>query len=172
MDNDLVKLMYQAPPNLRRSRDLQARYVWERGGRLGAVATNMGGIARTDNITAKLAYAFYWALAKEEYIYLYTLPHWLTRIDRNIENLRPERLFVGRQKYEAYRVWLKTDFANALREILLDPGARCTEFFEKAWVEKVVERHAAGTHNYLDALNKMLTLELVCASLLGPQADF
>ena len=52
--------------------------------------------------------------------------------------------------------------------MLLNPNASCTEFFDKAWLEKVVARHTAGTHNYLSEINKMLTVELICSSLLVP----
>ena len=95
------------------------------------------------------------------------MPHWLTRLDRKLEKLKPERLMVGRQKFEAYRVWIKTHLTEFVCDTLLNPHARCTEFFDKAWVEKVVTRHTAGTHNYLREINKMLTLELVQSSLLS-----
>ena len=107
-----------------------------------------------------------WALFKLEYTYLYPLPHWLTWIDRRLEKLKPERLFAGRQKYEAYRIWFKTNFAWFIRDTLLSPRAHCTEFFDKNGLEKVVGRHLAGTHNYLREINKMLTVELIYSSLL------
>ena len=63
---------------------------------------------------------------------------------------------------------MKTHLAEFLREVLLNPQARCTEFFDKAWLAKVVGRHTAGTHNYLNEINKMLTVELISSSLLVP----
>lgn len=168
MDNELVKLMYQAPPALRASRDLQARYVRERDHRLSEVPTNMGRVRGSGHLIDKLAYGLFWALFKAEFTYLYATPHWLTRLDRKLEKLKPERIVAGRQKFEGYRIWFKTHLADFLRQVLLNPRARCTDFFDKAWLEKVVSRHTAGTHNYLHEINKVLTVELICSSLLLP----
>lgn len=168
MDNRLVKLMYQAPPELRASRDLQVRYIRKRSAALGNLPTDMGRMGKNGGPMAKLTYSFFWALAKSEYIYLYSMPHWLTRIDRKLERLRPERILVGRQKFEAYRIWIKTHLAEFIRDILLNPKAHCTDFFDKASIARVIERHTSGTHNYMREINKMLTVELICSSLLGP----
>ncbi len=170
MDNELVKLMYQAPFALRASRDLQARCVRERSRELSDVPTNMGRVRENGQPMGKLAYGMYWALFKAEYIYLYSTPHWLTRVDRKLGKLKLERIVAGRQKFEGYRIWMKTHLADFLRDVLLSPQARCVDFFDRAWVHKVVERHTAGTHNYLDEINKMLTVELICSSLLAPEA--
>ena len=167
MDNALVKLMYQAPPGVRSSRELQVRYIKQRSQELGDLPTNMGGMAKNGQPIGKITYSLFWALFKAEYIYLFATPHWLTRIDRKLEKLRPERMLAGRQKFEAYRIWIKTHLADSIRDILLNPRARCTEYFDKASVEQVVERHVAGTHNYLYEINKMLTIELICSSLLN-----
>lgn len=167
MDNRLVKLMYQAPPGLRTSRDLQARYIKQRSAELGNLPTDMGRMGENGGPMGKASFALSRAFAKSEYIYLYSMPHWLTWIDRKMERLRPERIVVGRHKFEAYRIWIKTHLAGSIRDVLLNPRARCTDFFDKASVARVVERHTAGTHNYMRQINKMLTLELIYSSLLG-----
>jgi asparagine synthase (glutamine-hydrolysing) len=166
MDNELVKLMYRATPEIRASRGLQQRFVGEMNHAFVEVPTDMGRMV--DHPVGKLSYAFFRLLAKAEYIYLYSSPHWLTWLDRRMERLRPERIVVGRQKFEAYRVWIKTHLADFVRGTLLDPRARCTEFFDKAWLVRVVERHIAGTHNYRNEIEKMLTVELVYKTLLTP----
>lgn len=168
MDNRLVKLMYQAPPGLRASRDLQTSYIKKRKPALGNFRTDMGSMGKDGEALGKVTYGLFWALAKSEYIYLYSMPHWLTWVDRKLEKLRPERLLVGRQKFEAYRIWIKTHLADSIRDTLLNPRAHCADFFNKASVERVITCHTAGTHNYLREINKMLTLELIYSSLLGP----
>lgn len=165
MDNALVKLMYQAPPALRLSRDLQARYIKSKSHELGALPTDLGRIVYGNRVASKLAYLPLWALFKVEYIYLYATPHWLTWIDRRLERLRPERVLVGRQKFEAYRIWMKTHLAEFIQDTLLNPRAGCTEFFNRKSLARVVSGHLAGTHNYLGEINKMLTVELVYSSL-------
>jgi asparagine synthase (glutamine-hydrolysing) len=169
MDNELVKLMYQAEPGLRASRDLQARYVKEKRPKLSDVPTNMGRVRENGGLMGKIAYSMYWALFKAEFIYLYATPHWLTWLDRKLGKLGPERIIAGRQKFEGYRIWLKTHLADFVRDVLLSPGAYCTAFFDKAWLTKVVMRHTAGTHNYLNEINKLLTVELISSSLFAPE---
>lgn len=168
MDNELVKLMYQAPPEVRSSRDLQMKYVMDKSRELAAFSTDLGRIGYRNQFATKVSSISMWALFKLEYTYLYPLPHWLTWIDRRLEKLRPERLFAGRQKYEAYRIWFKTHFSGFIQDTLLNPRARCTEFFDRNGLAKVVKGHIAGTHNYLREINKMLTVELIYSSLLKP----
>jgi asparagine synthase (glutamine-hydrolysing) len=166
MDNELVKLMFQAPSGARAAGALQEQYVRDQSPELSIFPTNLGGFASNIPVVGKLCYLVLWALFKVEYIYLYATPHWITRIDRSLAKLRLERLFAGRQKWEAYRIWIKTDFAEFIRETLFDPGAHYTSFFEKKIVERMVERHLAGTHNYLSEINKVLTTELVFSTLI------
>lgn len=168
MDNELVQLMFRAPGAMRACRDLQTRFVTGASPNLVSIPTNMGGM-REGGLAARLSYALFWALFKVEFIYLFATPHWLTRLDRKMEKLRPERIITGRQKFEGYRIWLKTHLADFVRDVMLDPRARCTEFFDKNWVRKVVLRHTAGTHNYLIEINKMLTVELIHSALLGSE---
>jgi asparagine synthase (glutamine-hydrolysing) len=166
MDNELVKLMYQAAPALRDSRDLQARYVRLKDQELAEIPTNMGRVRENGHPIDRVAYGLYWALFKVEFIYLYATPHWMTRVDRKLGRLKPERLIAGKQKFEGYRVWFKTHLADFLRDTLCRPHAFCTDFFDETWVKRVVGRHTDGTHNYLNEINKMLTIELVGSSLL------
>ena len=170
MDNELVQLMFGAPAAMRASRGLQTQYVMAASPKLAGIPTNMGGI-REGGLAATLSYALFWALFKVEFIYLYATPHWLTRLDRKMEKLRLERIIAGRQKFEGYRIWIKTYFADFVRDVMLDPQAHCTEFFDKNWVRKIVTRHTAGTHNYFLEINKMLTVELIYSSLLQPEDD-
>jgi len=171
MDNDLVRLMYQVVPELRATRALQARYVRGKDPALIDVPTNMGKVREYIQPMDKVVYALAWAQFKVEYIYLYSMPHWLTRLDTKLRGLRLERIITGRQKFEGYRIWFRTHLAEFMRDLLLNPRAHCTEFFDRAWLNKVVMGHTAGTHNYLIELNKILTVELICTSLLASESN-
>jgi asparagine synthase (glutamine-hydrolysing) len=166
LDNDLVKLMFQAPPDVRAEGQMQGRYIKEKSPRLGAVLTNMGDMGNNHPLITKLRYNFYKALFKTEYIYLYAAPHWLTWLDRRLEKLHLERIFAGREKFEGYRIWIRTELSEFIRQCLLNPEAQYTQFFDRNSVEKIVKRHIAGTHNYLHEINKVLTIELIYSSLL------
>jgi asparagine synthase (glutamine-hydrolysing) len=165
MDNKLVQLMFQATDGIRTRGNLQERYVRDKTPELSLFMTNLGLFAKPRYMT-KVLYGLLWALFKIEYIYLYATPHWLTRIDSSLERLKLERILSGRQKWEAYRIWIRTHFADFIRQTLLSPGAHFPRFFEKKTVEEMITRHIAGTHNYLNEINKVLTIELICSTLL------
>ena len=167
MDNELVKLMFQAPSELRANGNLQAQYVKAKSPELNKILTNLSRSGEGHWLFQELTYLAFWSLFKAEYIYLFATPHWLTRIDRSMERLALERFLAGRQKFEAYRIWIKTKLSEFICDILLDSGVRYSDIFRKDCVEKMVMRHVAGTHNYLNEINKVLTIELINLSLLS-----
>ena len=167
MDNELVNLMFQAPSGLRAAGKLQATYVKEKSPELAAIPTNLSRGVTHNRLISELSYLSLWSLFKAEYIYLYATPHWLTRIDNLLRGLRLEQAFAGRQKFEAYRIWMTTHLADFIRETLLSSKVHYPQFFDQKAAGKIVNRHLAGTHNYLDEINKLLTVELIYSSLLG-----
>lgn len=167
MDNDLVKLMYQVPTEVRAAGKLQEEYIRDKSRELATIATNMGKLVSKNQMVTRFLYGALWALFKVEYIYLYATPHWLTRFDRSLGSLRLERLLAGRQKWEGYRIWIKTEFPDFIRQTLLNPRAQYTRYFERKAVEKMAIRHTAGTHNYFNEINSALTVELICSTLLN-----
>jgi hypothetical protein len=111
----------------------------------------------------------YRALFKMEYYYLFATPHWLTWIDRKLEKLKLEKIVAGREKFEGYRIWLKSHLADFVMQTLSNPNARYVQFFDRRSVQNMVARHLAGTHNYLNEIGKVLTIELAYASLIDQQ---
>src|SRR5205085_8912636 len=117
-------------------------------------------------LISKARYLVYRTLFKMEYIYLYATPHLLTWLDRRLAKVRLERVFAGREKFEGYRIWIKTNLSDFIQETLLNPEAQYVRFFRRAAVEQMVARHIAGSHNYLHEITKVLTVELIYSSLL------
>ena len=167
MDNRLVRLMYRAPHATRGEGDLQAQYVRAQSPTLSRLTTNMGQLGNRKPWQSRLLNTPYWALFKVEYVYLYDTPHWLTRIDRALPGLHLERRLAGRQKFEGYRLWMKTHLADFMRDTLLSPRASWGAYLDQRSVQTMLARHATGTHNYLFELNKALTIELVHSQLLS-----
>ncbi|MEA3275196.1 MAG: hypothetical protein U9Q81_07905 [Pseudomonadota bacterium] len=172
MDNELVKLMYSAPADARARGSLQERYVSERSPEFGAFMSNLGrfasvgGMARNNPVLTQLASGALRALFKVEYIYLYGTPHWLTAVDRRLSRWHLERWLSGRQKWEGYRIWMTDRFSGFLRETLLSTNARFGDFFVEKRVKTMLMQHLAGTHNHITEINKVLTVELICSTLL------
>jgi asparagine synthase (glutamine-hydrolysing) len=168
LDNELVKLMYQAPSAVRTAGRVQEQYVRDKSRELSTISTNMGIFASDNRMITMLLYGAARVMVKVEYIYLYATPHWVTRVDRALEKLRLEKILSGRQKWEGYRLWIKTHFSEFIQETLLNPKANYTRHFEKRTVERMVRGHIAGTHNYLNEINRALTVELIYSTLLNP----
>jgi asparagine synthase (glutamine-hydrolysing) len=166
LDNDLVQLMFQAEARVRSDGQLQPRYIKEKAPALNTILTNMGGLGNAGPFLAKVRYLCYRALFKTEYYYLFATPHWLTWLDRKLEKIHFERIVAGREKFEGYRIWIRSHFAEFLIETLSNRNAHYAEFFDQRSVQRMVSRHVAGTHNYLNEINKVLTIELLCASLI------
>jgi len=169
LDNDLVKLMFQARSGVRAAGLLQPRYIRENSPELNAILTNMGGLGNAGPLLMKVRYLMYRALFKMEYYYLFAMPHWLVRIDRKLEKLKLEEILAGREKFEGYRIWIKSHLADFIMQTLSNPNAHYVQFFNRRIVQHMVARHLAGTHNYLNEINKVLTIELVYASLIDQQ---
>ena len=170
LDNDLVKLMFQAESGVRTAGQLQPRYIREKAPELNTILTNMGGLGSGGALLAKMRYLFYRVLFKMEYYYLFATPHWLTWIDRKLEKLHLETIVAGREKFEGYRIWIKTPLGDFIKQALSNPNAHYVEFFDPKAVQRMVARHLAGTHNYLNEINKVLTIELLCTSLIDHRA--
>jgi len=166
MDNDLINLMFRAPHTLRGAAELQARYINDYSPALSQIATDMGALGTNGPVITSVLHTIHLLLTKVEYIYLYTIPHRLTRIDQWLRSWHPENLISGRHKYEWYRIWAATHLGSFIRETLLDSQADYTRYFDYRSLSKMVKRHTAGTHNYVNEINKALTIELVCLSLL------
>src|SRR5688572_17687995 len=170
MDNALVQLMYRAPEITRTAGRLQERYLKARSPEFSTFITNMGRLAPGGAISREILYPMLWALFKMEYIYLYATPHWMTRVDRSLGSLRLERLFSGRQKWEGYRLWIHTDFSDFVRDTLTGSQVRYGDYFSRPVVEDMVRKHVAGTHNYLNEIGRVLSIELIISELLGTSA--
>src|SRR5438093_8925231 len=160
--------MFRAPPEVRAARQVQARFIRVTAPVLSTLPTNMGGLGSDGRFAPKARYVLYRALFKMEYYYLFATPHWVTRVDRSLEKLRPERILAGREKFEGYRIWIRTNLSDFIQQTLLNPNAQYTRFFDRRSVERMLTSHIAGTCNYLNEINKVLTVELICATLLKP----
>ena len=161
MDNDLVKLMYQAPVDTRASKEIRLRLIEDGNPKLRQIMTDRGALGRSGVIFSKGAQLFFYILFKIEYMYLYPLPHWLTKIDSFLSSLHIERALVGRYQLGQYRLWFRNELSNYVKEILLDKRTAERPFWNKYFLEQIVNRHVRGSHNYSNEINKAMTVELI-----------
>ena len=167
MDNDLVSLMYQAPPGLRSSNQPQRRIIRECNPELSAIISDRGYGEQANPILAKLMELYYFALFKADYTYLFALPHWLTKVDSWCLALNGGKPLIGAsQKFEYYRIWYHRDLAAYIKAVLLDARTKTRPYFDHRYLERVVRTHTNGTRNYMSEITKAMSLELTCRLLV------
>lgn len=165
-DNDLVKLVFQAPPEAIASNDVSLRMIVDGNPALARFATDRGvafspmaGVDRAKNLFQEF-------LFKAEYAYDYGMPQWLARLDHAAAPLHLERLFLGRHKFHHFRIFYRDELAGYVRDVLLDPRSLNRPYLRRSAVEKAVEGHLKGNRNYTLEIHKLLTLELIHRELI------
>ncbi len=80
-----------------------------------------------------------------------------------------QRIF-GEQKFERYRMWFRDELSEYAREILLDHRTLSRPYCDKKALEDMVCKHTRGTHNYMNEINKALSMELMHRMLIDRTA--
>ena len=166
LDNDLVALAFQAPPEAHKTLAVLLGIVAEANPALALIPTDRRISYSTHQINW-LHQSVEKFLTKAEYAYDYGMPNWLARIDRAMQRLRLERLFLGRQKFCHFRTWYKHELAPYVREVLLDPRSRSRPYVNGTDLERSVNAHVSGLRNYTVEIHKLLSIELLHRTLLN-----
>ena len=142
LDNELVRLAYQAPDGLLLSKQMALRYCADLNPKLAAVPTgNRGVLARPTFVPEKIYQLWKERWPRAEYYFDYGMPQWLARADRFLEPLHLEKFFLGRQKYYHFRTWYRHQLAETVREVLLDPATLNRPHLNGRRVEQMVDAH-------------------------------
>lgn len=161
MDNNLVRLMYRAPEDVRESREISLRLIADANPALREIMTDKGVGGKLHfpfNALFRLHREF---LFKSEYVYNYGMPQWLAKIDHMLESLHIEKLFLGQHKFYHFRIWYRDELADYVREVLLDNKTLNRPYLNKVFVEEIVHGHTKGSRNYTTEITKLLTVELI-----------
>jgi asparagine synthase (glutamine-hydrolysing) len=161
LDNELVALAYQAPPELASSPRLALQLIAEGNAALSRIGTDRGVLLRPIPLITGIHRCWREFTFKAEYMYDYGMPQWLAAIDHRLAPLRPERLFLGRHKFYHFRVWYRDAMGRYLRDMLLAPRARGRPYIRADVLERMVNSHISGRRNYTYELHRLLTAELM-----------
>jgi len=159
LDNELVRTVFQAPRSTFESNDLCLRLIADGSPSLRSIPTDRG-VGPTGPIGSMLRKREEF-LVKAEYAYDYGMPHWMARIDHALALFHLERLFLGRHKFNHYRLWYRDILADYIRGMLLDRRALSRAYIDRRQVENVVQGHLRGDRNYTNEIHTLLTLELL-----------
>ena len=166
LDNELVSLVYRAPPHLRRRPEPALRLIADGNLQLARIPTDRGLVHRPTPIITRCRQLYQTFTAKAEYAYDYGMPQALCTIDHVFEPLHLERLFLGRHKFYHFRVWYRDKLSGYLKDVLLDPRSRKRPYLNGPCLEAMVRSHVDGRRNYTSEIHQVLTAELLQRCLL------
>lgn len=161
LDNELVALMYRAPPELALAYEPSLRLIAEGDMELAMIPTDRGLLHRPIAGVTELKHLYAEFTAKAEYAYDYGMPQWLARLDGTFAPLHLEKLFLGRHKFYHFRVWYRDKLSQYLEGILLDFRTRTRPYLNGKYLEKILFSHVHGKGNYTTEIHKILTVELI-----------
>jgi asparagine synthase (glutamine-hydrolysing) len=166
LDNEVVRTAFRSPDsasarsNIFEGNDDCVRLIADGSPDLGQMRTDRG-LAGSSVVLAFFSRGLLEFTFKAEYAYDYGMPQWLARIDHLFSGLHLERLFLGRHKFNHFRVWYRDSLSQYVREMLLDPRTVSRPYLDRNGVEAVVRGHLRGDRNYTTEIHQLLTLELL-----------
>jgi asparagine synthase (glutamine-hydrolysing) len=166
MDNELVKLLYQAPRGMLKSEDIRVRLVKEGNPGLAKIPTDRGFLGSNNAFLSSSLHLYRDYLFKLEYYFSYGMPHWLVKLNNTLRFLHLEDLVLEVNKYYNFRRWFRYELADYVKEILLDNRTLNRAFINRNFVENMVAAHTSGRGNYTRQINRILSIELAQRSLI------
>jgi asparagine synthase (glutamine-hydrolysing) len=166
LDNDLLGVVYQAPPEMSDSIDLALRIIKDGDAALARIPTDRGVVGSNGLVANKIRSLYQKFTIRAEYAYDYGMPQWLAKIDHIFAPLHLERLFLGRHKFSHFRVWYRDQLAKYVKDILLDQRTLDRPYLDGKQVSKMVSAHTKGEQNYTLEIHKLLTSELIQRQLI------
>jgi asparagine synthase (glutamine-hydrolysing) len=87
-------------------------------------------------------------------------------VDRVLDPLHLDRLFLGTQKFTHFRTWYRHELAPYVKEMLLDSRTLSRPFLNPRRVETMVKEHVTGHGNHTVEIHKLLSVELLHRQLI------
>jgi asparagine synthase (glutamine-hydrolysing) len=166
MDNELVALAYQTPPDCL-DNDVSLRLIAEAQPSLVKIGTDRGLALNAVPVFGRLGHLWQEFTFKAEYAYDYGMPQWLARIDRPLQPFHLERMYRGRHKWHHFRVWYKNELSRFVKDTLLDPTALGRPYLEPSRLQEMISNHIRGSRNYTIEIHRLLTCEFVQRQFFG-----
>jgi asparagine synthase (glutamine-hydrolysing) len=172
MDKDFVQLVYRARREDRTSDGVSLQLIGEANSGLRGIRTDRGAAGNSGPAGTWFWRVLHEAAFKAEYYCGHGMPRWLSRWDRALQRLNYEKLFLGRYKFHHFRRWFQRELADYIREMLLDGRTKSRPFLNGRSLESMVQNQIRGDENYLNEINKILTIELVHRLFVDHDANF
>jgi len=169
LDNELVRLIYQRPADFSDGAGLSASIIHRYGPALARISTDRGDLGEGTGLEKWIRRMIHEALFKGEYWSSHGMPQWVAMLSHCVPMLSPERFMLGRHKFQHYTRWLRTELSEYVRDVMSSCD-RLPPYFDKRILAAMVDDHLAGRKNYMDEIDKIMTL-IIGAGLFFGQTD-
>lgn len=146
MDNELICLLHQAPPDVIQNNYISLRMIDECNPELSRVLRGKGAKRIRNYLLLKRADLNYERLFSVECSRNSSLVKLLILID---------------QSNNFFRNWFGSELSNIVREIILDTQTLTRPYFNKRFIELMVDAHIKGTGIYTKEISTIITIELI-----------
>jgi len=170
LDNALARLAYRGPRSYAAGLDLSVAIIRDNRPELLDIPTDFGYLGRGGRLVRSIRKAHHQTLFRGEYLASHGMPRSVALLIKLAPWLSPEKLLLGRHKYHHFRTWVRRELAGDIRDVLLAE----TDFpscLDKRTVRGMLEDHLAGRDNFLDEIEKALTIVLDDRLLFHPATD-
>jgi asparagine synthase (glutamine-hydrolysing) len=175
LDNDLVKVAFRAPGAANAKNDIFednrdcVRLIADGSPALRRIRTDRGLAGPPGRMGGAISRGLMEFSFRAEYAYDYGMPPWLARLDHTFSWLHFERLFLGRHKFNHFRVWYRDALSGYVRDMLLDSRTLSRPFLNRSGVEAAVKGHLRGDQNHTTTIHQLLNLEILHRQFLDPR---
>lgn len=162
LDNEVVRLAFQAPAALRNSPTPALQTIRNSASGLDRIPTDTG-LLPASRLYSSFAPLWYLTSFKLDYWLNEGLPHCLLPFDGLL--CRLGRL-LGSHRYLLYRTWFRRELAEYLRQQLTDPQTLQSPLWNRAFLDQLPDSHIRGRRNYMREINMVLTCAAIDRLLL------
>src|SRR6266478_5347890 len=141
LDNDLVRTAFRAPDSAFAKNDIFenskdcSRLISDGSAALGRVRTDRGLAGESGTLFSAISRSWLEFTFRAEYAYDYGMPQSVARIDHLLSRFHLERLFLGRHKFNHFRVWYRDALSEYVREMLFDARTLSRPNLDRSRVE-------------------------------------
>jgi asparagine synthase (glutamine-hydrolysing) len=160
--DEVIRWLYQAPVAMRESQASAAAVIGRRPDLL-EIPTDAGSLGRGPAFIRRASRR---ALIKAEYLTSHGAPDWLANLSAHLPRSLVETRFLGVDKFQHFRFWMRRDLAGFVRDTLIHDGkSDLRTWFDMSRVAQMVNDHIAGRANYTSEIDKLLTVALAQKTL-------
>jgi len=158
LDDALVRLIYSNRARGGDDKDPSFDVIKKCCSYLLEIPTDRGLLGRGSWAERAFRRLYREASFKMEYWTDHGMPSWLAARSNPVVNGALERKFLGRHKFQHFRLWMQSSFSRYLQEIINKKCKEVEGFFEHHEVENMMNEHFSGKNNYTNEIDKILTI--------------